>query len=56
MSFYGYWPEKSGKNFAKSMTIFYVVPKNRPENSLEFSYDGKVLGDPEYHFTYTNFP
>lgn len=41
---YGYWPEKTGSNYADGMTLFYVVPKDRPAHSLRFVYDGHVLG------------
>jgi hypothetical protein len=51
---YGYWPKKTGKDFAKSMTIFYRIPKSHPENSLKFVYKGAILGDKEYVFIYTD--
>ncbi len=54
-NFWGYWPKKSGKNYAKSMRMFYHVPKERPKNSLKFVYDGEVLGDADYQYTYTKF-
>jgi len=49
---YGYWPEKSGETYAKSMTIFYVVPKDRTKSVIKFSYDGAFLGYTDYHFDY----
>jgi len=51
-SIYGYWPEKSGETYAKSMTIFYVVPKDRTKSVIKFSYDGAFLGYTDYHFDY----
>jgi hypothetical protein len=52
---YGYWPKKTGKNYAKSMTIFYRIPLKRFDKGLKFTYNGAVLGDTDYVFTYTNF-
>lgn len=42
---YGYWPEEAGKDFAKDMTLFYVVPIGHSVEDLKFVYDGSVLGE-----------
>jgi hypothetical protein len=52
-SYTGYWPKKSGKKHAKSLTLFYVVPKERVRDELIFKYIGVVLGDSNYLFEYT---
>jgi len=41
---YGFWPQETGSTYAKEMTLYYVVPQNRAEQSLSFIYDGSVLG------------
>jgi hypothetical protein len=41
---YGYWPQEVGGNYAKEMSLFYVVPSNHSVQSLRFAYDGSVLG------------
>ena len=40
----GYWPQEVGNNFAKEMTLFFVVPRDLSIKP-RFIYDGKVLGD-----------
>jgi hypothetical protein len=42
---YGYWPTEAGSNYAKEMTLFYVVPSEHSVESLRFVYDGSVLGE-----------
>ena len=42
---YGYWPVEAGSNYAKEMSLFYVVPSNHSVQSLRFVYDGDVLGE-----------
>jgi hypothetical protein len=42
---WGYWPNEAGKNEAKEMSLFYVVPSNHSAQSLRFVYDGSVLGE-----------
>ena len=42
---YGYWPQEAGSNYAKEMSLFYVVPSNHSVQSLRFVYDGNVLGE-----------
>ena len=42
---WGYWPNEVGSNFAKELSLFYVVPSNRSADSLRFVYDGEVLGE-----------
>ena len=42
---WGYWPQEAGGNYAKELSLFYVVPKNRSAESLRFVYDGDVLGE-----------
>ncbi|MCJ7625188.1 MAG: hypothetical protein MUO76_16955 [Anaerolineaceae bacterium] len=42
---YGYWPKEAGSNYAKEMTLFYVVPSDHSVQSLRFVYDGDVLGE-----------
>jgi hypothetical protein len=42
---YGYWPQEAGSNYAKGMSLFYVVPSNHSVQSLRFVYDGTVLGE-----------
>jgi hypothetical protein len=51
---YGYWPKKTGMNYAKSLTLFYRIPKDRPENCLKFVFKGAVLGDKNFVFTTTD--
>ena len=41
---YGYWPKEAESNYAKEMSLFYVVPSNHSVQSLRFVYDGNVLG------------
>jgi hypothetical protein len=42
---WGYWPQEAGSNYAKEMSLFYVVPSDHPVESLRFVYDGNVLGE-----------
>lgn len=42
---YGYWPEEAGKDYAKEMTLFYLLPKGHSVQGLRFVYDGSVLGE-----------
>ena len=42
---WGYWPQEAGSNYAKEMSLFYVVPSNHSVQSLRFVYDGNVLGE-----------
>lgn len=42
---WGYWPKEAGSNYAREMTLFYVVPSNRSATSLRFVYDGSILGE-----------
>ena len=42
---YGYWPQEAGNNYAKEMSLFYVVPSNHSADSLRFVFDGNVLGE-----------
>lgn len=49
---YGYWPKKASGNSATEMTLFYTVPKGAQASSLEFTFDGAVLGDAGYQFSY----
>jgi len=42
---YGYWPQDTGSDYAKEMTLFYVVPSGHAVESLRFVYDGTVLGE-----------
>lgn len=42
---HGYWPSKTGKNYAKEMTLFYLVPTGHSVQGLRFVYDGSVLGE-----------
>jgi hypothetical protein len=42
---FGYWPEEAGKDYAKEMTLFYLVPKGHSVQDLRFVYDGAVLGE-----------
>jgi hypothetical protein len=42
---WGYWPQEAGGNYAKELSLFYVVPSNRSAESLRFVYDGDVLGE-----------
>jgi hypothetical protein len=42
---WGYWPQEAGGNYAKEMSLFYVVPSNRSAESLRFVYDSDVLGE-----------
>ena len=44
-STYGYWPDEAGVDFAKDMTLFYVVPESSPDEDLRFVFDGDILGD-----------
>lgn len=41
----GYWPQKAKSNYAKEMSLFYIVPSNHSVQSLRFVYDGNVLGE-----------
>lgn len=51
MAQYGYWPEKSGTNFAKSLTLFYLVPEDQLNSNLLFTCDGSNLGDEDFTFS-----
>jgi len=42
---FGYWPDKAGSNYAKEMSLFYVVPGNPSPQILRFVYSGDVLGE-----------
>ncbi|MBN1581549.1 MAG: hypothetical protein JXA89_12670 [Anaerolineae bacterium] len=42
---WGYWPQEVGGNYAKELSLFYVVPSSRSAESLRFVYDGEVLGE-----------
>jgi hypothetical protein len=42
---WGYWPQKTGSNYAREMSLFYVVPSNHSVDSLRFVFDGSVLGE-----------
>ena len=42
---YGYWPKEAGKDFAKDLTLFYVVPKGPSSGSLKFVFDTALLGE-----------
>ena len=42
---WGYWPQEAGSDYAKEMSLFYVVPSNHASESLRFVYDGDVLGE-----------
>jgi hypothetical protein len=42
---YGYWPQEAGSDYAKDVTLFYVVPSSHSPDSLRFVYDGAVLGE-----------
>ena len=42
---WGYWPAEAGSNFAKGMSLFYVVPSNHSAESLRFVFDGSMLGE-----------
>lgn len=42
---WGYWPQEAGSDYAKEMSLFYVVPSNHASESLHFVYDGDVLGE-----------
>lgn len=52
---HGYWPEKSGANYAKSLTLFYIIPENQPKSHLRFECEGAILGDADYTFSYNAF-
>ena len=42
---WGYWPQETGGDYAKQMTLFYAVPSERSAASLRFVFDGDVLGE-----------
>jgi hypothetical protein len=42
---WGYWPQEAGGNYAKELSLFYVVPSDHSAESLRFVYDGDVLGE-----------
>jgi len=42
---WGYWPQEAGDNYAKELSLFYVVPSDHSAESLRFVYDGDVLGE-----------
>ena len=42
---YAYWPDAAGTDYATGLTLFYLVPPNRPAGSLRLTYDGAVLGE-----------
>ena len=41
---YGFWPQKAGKDFAKEMTLFYVIPNDTASSSMRFTFDTSMLG------------
>lgn len=43
--FYGYWPQEAGNNYAKEMTLFYLVPSGHSVSDLRFVYNGSILGE-----------
>lgn len=41
---FGYWPKEAGKDSAKEMSLFYLVPAGHSVQGFRFVYDGSVLG------------
>jgi hypothetical protein len=52
----GFWIKRSGKNYAKSMTLYFLVPKDRQKEEVTFQYIEVVLGDPNHIFEYSITP
>ena len=44
-SIYGYWPEEVGSNYAREMSLFYIVPSNHSIQDLRFVYNSHILGN-----------
>jgi hypothetical protein len=42
---WAFWPDAAGTDYATNLTLFYLVPPNRPAGSLRLTYDGSVLGE-----------
>ena len=52
---WGFWPKSAGKNWSKQMTLLYLVPKSVLLSDLKLAIDGTALGDPAYHYEFTDF-
>ena len=50
---YGFWPSSASSYMASEIKMFFLVPEGTDTKDLTFKLDGKVLGNPEYQFTYT---